>query len=117
SKFFSVHYPRNDLFNVLEKLFPEADDYDWVKRINNKDIAIFFKALGLRETYEIEEDHPARHQLLQALKIISIRISALGLVNEITERIPELETLESPFVVLPEEVNLFIAKMKKQPYL
>ena len=117
SKFFSVHYPRNDLLNVLEKLFPQANDYDWVKRINNKDIAVFFKALGLRETYEIEEDYPARRQLLQALKIISIRISSLGLVNEITERIPELETLESPFVVLPEEMNLFIAKMEKEPYL
>lgn len=117
SKVFLAHYPRNDLLSVLEKLFPKANDYDWVKRLNNKDIALFFQALGLRETHQIEEDHPARRQLLQALKIISIRISALGLVNEVTERIPELETLESPFVVLPEEVNLFIAKMEKAPFL
>lgn len=117
SKVISYHYPRDDLLEILEKLFPKADDYEWVKRINNKDIAIFFKALGIRETSQVEADHPARFQLLQALKVLSIRISSLGLVNEITERIPVLETLDSPFLVLPEEVNQFIDKMKKTPHI
>lgn len=112
SKIFTSYYPRNDLLRVLEAVFPKSTDYEWVKRLNNQDIVLFFKSLGIREIQNIEPNHPARLQFLQALKIISIRISQLGLVNEVTERIPELETLESPFVVLPEEVHKLILKMK-----
>jgi site-specific recombinase len=97
-----------DIFYLMELLFPNKNDYQWVCEVSDEAWSRFFGLIGLREIYQLSSDDTFLGQILNSVQVISIRLNALGLARDIVEKLPELEYYESPFMAQSREVVHFV---------
>lgn len=107
-----LNYP----YHLLEVLFPFQSDYKWINQIPNDLWSQLFKNLGMREIFEIDFNDTFLAQILNSIHIVSIRINSLGLSQDILNKLPELETLDSPFTMQNREVDFFIDQYLKEDF-
>ncbi len=107
-----THYMKD----VLSTLFPQSDDEIWV---NALPAALWVDFLGtlMGEPTPLAEAEagplpPAVDQVLEALRVLSYHVSAIGLDPELVRIDPTLEEHESPFLAQNAELLAYIAQYK-----
>ncbi|HET7775689.1 MAG TPA: preprotein translocase subunit TatB, partial [Azospira sp.] len=103
------------LKDVLGLLFHDPGDEAWVDSIADEDwLALFTLVdLGARAPVRGAPMAPALAQLLEALTVISYRISAIGLEPELLRVEPNIENFESPFLAQNAEMLRFLAQFEQ----
>ncbi len=99
-----------DLFGVL---FPNRNDYIWLNAIPKE---VWFEVGDAAHTEELSMFEIPTHirlQQLEAIQVLSCRLSAIGLEPEIVLHHPDVERFESPFVRLNAEVLSYIERYRE----
>ncbi|NJL12354.1 MAG: site-specific recombinase [Microscillaceae bacterium] len=99
---------------LLKLVFHKSKDYVWVQAVPDEVWIRLFNHLGLKPIADLSKKHPTVEQFLNALLIISLRITTIGLEPEIVDRLPELEKFGSPFLGQNLEVDRYIENFKNQ---
>ncbi|MDR2014715.1 MAG: site-specific recombinase [Azoarcus sp.] len=99
------------LKDLLTVIFYRKDDEIWVEAVPDEVWAGFFHALlddGEAVPYGGESLPIALSEMLEALRILSYHVSAIGLNPELVRVDPQLEELESPFLAQNTEVVAYL---------
>jgi len=98
------------LRDCLDRILPNKTDYLWMSGVPAADWLALFDTLANAEVGE--EDAACKQktimQLLEAIQILSFRISAMGLEPELIRNNPDLETFESQFLMQNVEVQRYL---------
>lgn len=106
--------PAQELKNLLNELFYKSNDYIWVKAVPSEKWIELLNSIGFLSP-TIEEQPTVKNHLLNAALILTQKIAAIGLENEITSKLPAVEDLQSPFFALTREVTAYVDKFKHNP--
>lgn len=102
------------LKDVLGLLFHRPDDAQWVQGIPDEDWLALFTLLDFGGAQVRGAPMaPALAQLLEALLVISYRISAIGLEPELLRVEPAIENFESPFLAQNAEMLRFLSQFER----
>ncbi len=100
------------LKDLLSALFHRADDEVWVNAVADEVWLALLAVLVGDETPMAEEDAsalpPAVAEILEALRVLSYHVSAIGLDPELVRIDPSLEEYESPFLAQNAELLAYI---------
>ncbi|MFU2487861.1 site-specific recombinase [Thauera sp. WH-1] len=100
------------LRDLLSAVFHRVDDEVWVNAIPDADWRAFLHLLVGHQTPMFEEDaSPLPHavrEILEALRVLSFHVSAIGLDRELVRIDPNLEEHESPFLAQNAELLTYI---------
>ncbi len=99
-----------DLFALI---FYKPSDGEWVLAVPDAVWLQLLQALHL-EHASAERILPCRQNLLDAVQVLSYRLSASGLEPELVRNHPELEDHTSPFIVQNMELGEFLAASTEQ---
>ncbi|WP_373974396.1 site-specific recombinase [Chitinibacter sp. SCUT-21] len=99
--------------DLLGVIFHKPDDYLWLEAIPRDVWHEIGNALHMEEVPPDESPAHIRLQQLEAIQVLSCRISAIGLEPEIIRSYPDVERFESPFVRLNAEVLNYIEKYRQ----
>ncbi|PKN56379.1 MAG: hypothetical protein CVU56_16450 [Deltaproteobacteria bacterium HGW-Deltaproteobacteria-14] len=91
-----------DLRAVIRRVFPKQRDYHWLGAVDEVTWRRLLDLLGV--TAESVVGVPA--ELSSAVRILAHHVASLGLLPEITDRMP-LDGVESPFLVLSDRVRRY----------
>jgi site-specific recombinase len=97
------------LKDFFAELFNQPGDHAWLSAIPAADWAAFMAALQPEAPELAPGLQRCRSELLEAIRMLSYRLAALGLEPEILRFFPELTEYASPFVVQSEEATLMTA--------
>ncbi|WP_321961674.1 site-specific recombinase [Paraburkholderia sp. J7] len=109
------------LRDVIAKVFGRASDHLWVREVGVDAWTDLLRALRFDEDAEEEcaRDAPGAvqplHQVLEALRVLSYRIAAIGLEPEMLRHDPMLESERSPFIAQNQEILAYIASFETSP--
>lgn len=98
-----------DLFALI---FSRSSDVQWVLGVDDEVWLQLLQALRF-DTAEEPLLATCRRNLLDAVHVLSYRISAMGLESELIRSHPELEDHASPFIVQNIELGAFLTDLKK----
>jgi site-specific recombinase len=98
--------------DLLGVIFYKRSDYLWLEAIPHEVWYEIGQALHMEEVPQNEIPPHIRLQQLEAIQVLSCRISAIGLEPEIIRNHPDVERFESPFVRLNAEVLNYIEKYR-----
>jgi site-specific recombinase len=101
--------PDNEMDKLLDLLFKEKRDYQWVKRLPSELWEDLFKQLDLVEIFRSNQQ--SRHKLSHNITLISNRIASLGMDSDILNKLPELNDRQSPFLAQNVEVMKLLEKL------
>ena len=99
------------LKDLLTVIFHRKDDEVWVEAVPDKVWVDFFRALlddGEIDPSEGKALPIALSEMLEALRILSYHVSAIGLDPELVRVDPLLEEVESPFIAQNTEVMAYL---------
>jgi len=99
---------RRYLKDLFSKIFPKAIDEQWVAAVPSSVWVQLIEALRFTEATPAHLNDCAEN-FLDAVEVISYRISALGLEPELLRNRPELEDHESPFITQNIELREFLS--------
>lgn len=100
------------LSDCLEQVFTVETDYLWMRTIDPNDWLALFDVIADSDPNaapDFAERQSAHQEILEAIQMLSYRISAMGLEPSLVRIHPDLENFESPFVVQNVEVHRFLA--------
>jgi site-specific recombinase len=101
-----------DLFALI---FPNRRDEDWVIAVPDTVWLELMQALHFEQATE-DVANECQRRLLDALQVLSYRLSASGLEPELILNHPELEDHASPFIVQNIELGDFLADPNEQSH-
>ncbi|XLZ72152.1 site-specific recombinase [Massilia sp. SR12] len=93
------------LKDVFGQVFDRPDDYRWINGVDPSVWLDLLRALQLPERAWLREH--GLSELLEAVQVLSYRISAIGLEPELVRVHPDIERFESPFLRQNAEVVQF----------
>jgi site-specific recombinase len=108
------------LSDALDKILHRKSDHLWIRGIPTVEWLDLFDALTSEETAEksveastrddlrIDDGHTALAGMLEAIRTLSYRISAIGLEPKLIRIQPDIEKHESPFLEQNLEVNAYL---------
>lgn len=97
------------LRDLVAEVFDEPHDGEWVAAIPTELWLKLYERLGVhREAFAPVRAH-IRHELLEAMRMTSHRLAALGMESALLRYVPALARHESPFLAQSDEVRQFIA--------
>ncbi|HSH97509.1 MAG TPA: site-specific recombinase [Methyloradius sp.] len=98
----------NYLIDLFALFFTKTSDEKWVLAVPDEVWKTLIDAIAF-EHAPLELVEPCLQNLLEAVQVLSYRISALGLEPELLRNHPELEQHTSPFITQNEELTRFLA--------
>jgi site-specific recombinase len=102
-------YDSGSVRGLLNMVFHQNDDYVWFDAVPQELWAEVLALLDIAQpTTTVNVQHGAYHQLLNALVMVSHKVAAMGLEPEILERLPEMDSLHSPFVQQHREIVRYV---------
>lgn len=104
---------RANLRDVLGTLFDRPSDAEWVAAVDDATWLRILDGLGVDTTPDVRALPHWAQQVLEALQILSYRISALGLEPELVRVDPDLERFASPFVAQNVEMLAFLETYRR----
>lgn len=96
------------LKDTLSVIFARADDFLWLESITLEQWQALYAALDLSGSQVRDALGRTRHEMLEAVQVLSFRIAAIGLDPELLRNQPELEEFESPFLTQNVEVRHYL---------
>ncbi|MDP9109138.1 MAG: site-specific recombinase, partial [Pseudomonadota bacterium] len=104
------------LSDCLDRILWSNTDYVWMRAVGSEHwLALFDVIVGqppatdhTAPIVDLAERRSARLEMLEAIQVLSHRISAMGLEPALVRIHPDLENFESPFLVQNVEVHQFL---------
>ncbi|MCG5077362.1 site-specific recombinase [Paraburkholderia tagetis] len=106
------------LRDVIAKVFKRASDHVWVRDVGVGTWTDLLRALRFDEApgeegaREAPDAMPPLRQLLEALRVLSYRIAAIGLEPEVCRHDPTLDSEHSPFIAQNQEMLAYLARFE-----
>lgn len=110
--FLPLLHDESQLQDLLAKVFHDHHDQYWLENISDQTWIQLFQLLS--PAPQQLASNTIRHEIIQAITILSYRISGIGLYPEFINAQPELSDYESPFLVQNREIIEFIESYKQQ---
>lgn len=110
--FLPLLHDDSQLQDLLAKVFYDHHDQYWLENIPDQTWIQLFQLLSPAPQQQASND--IKHEIIQAITILSYRISGIGLYPEFINAHPELSDYESPFLVQNREIIEFIESYKRQ---
>lgn len=104
----------NTLSYLLNNAFYKSTDYLWINNVSDKQWKRLFELLDFKPLSELSNQHFAVEEVITAIEVLSLRISGLGLDDNLLKMVPELKKLDSPFIALAKEASILSGNLKKK---
>lgn len=105
---------KESLEYVLNQVFFDKNDPQWIEKIPYDQIEKLYDLLGFHSIYISAETNSPLAQLLFAIGVIIHRIAGRALETEVIKMVPEYENLESPFLAFQKEFALLSEKLQEE---
>lgn len=96
------------LHDVFSEIFDHRRDYVWIRAIPEADWLELMNLLQLEPDTYIEECRRMQWEMLDAIQVLSYRISGIGLEPELVRNHPEIEAFESPFITQNQAIRDYL---------
>jgi site-specific recombinase len=96
------------LRDLVVEVFDHAEDHRWLSAVPREDWAALLDAIGVDGTDFAPARRKCRHEALEAMRLDSVRLAALGTDTALLQYLPALARHESPFLAQMAEVRGFI---------
>lgn len=110
-KFLPPLQREGELRTVINEVFSNKSDYEWVWAIPDDLWVSFCNELALFENEKQQKYW--LNEILNAIMVLAQRATALGLEPEIIAKLPDMDDLSSPFLTLSKEITQFVDKYKQ----
>jgi site-specific recombinase len=98
------------LRDLVAEVFDRPRDYVWLRSIPHEDWNALLRALDVDGAAFAPARRKCRHELLEAMRLDSYRLAALGTDTALLQYLPALARHESPFLAQNDEVRGFIER-------
>jgi site-specific recombinase len=102
------------LADALDEILYLKTDYRWINAVPPQQWLALFDLLQAGDT-SADPPAPMRAGMLEAVRILSYRICAIGLEPRLLRIHPEIEKFESPFLMQNVEANAWLARVAPLP--
>ncbi|MDO4879870.1 MAG: recombinase [Capnocytophaga sp.] len=109
------YQPEKDTMEyVLNQVFYKESDILWIEKIDYKELEMLYDQLGFEDIFtENSIRKGALNQILNAIGLISQRMSGRSLESDMIRMAPEYSYLESPFLSLEKELYSIQQQLNK----
>ncbi|MCF8228103.1 MAG: site-specific recombinase [Bacteroidales bacterium] len=98
-----------DIRRLLNQVFYRSNDYKWIEAIPDNLWEELISQIGVLQHFKKQDKEDTNfNRLISSIQILSHRISALGTESEITNKMPQLDEINSPFLQQNKEVTIYI---------
>lgn len=98
------------LRELVNEVFDRPRDYAWLREIPRGDWDALLRAIDVDGEAFAPARRKCRQELLEAMRLASYRLAALGTDAALLQYLPSLARYESPFLAQNDEVRGFIAR-------
>ncbi|MCL2658078.1 MAG: site-specific recombinase [Betaproteobacteria bacterium] len=102
-------YDETYLRDLFAALLHEAGDHAWLQDVPEALIVELMEAIGFGHSADTHSRHSV-NEMLEALRILSLRLAAIGVEPDFLRYDPDAASRESPFVTQAEEIQAFIGE-------
>jgi site-specific recombinase len=107
-KFLPEPLDRNDATSALKRILSTKKHIKIFNQIPINMFSELFFILNFKEIYQHDINSEILEDALNAIQVLSIRLSSLGFAPEILKKLPELEKYDSPFMSQTREIGFLI---------
>jgi len=100
------HYLRG----LIDEVFDQPRDYAWLTAIPRADWHALLRAIDVDGADFAPARRQCRHELLEAMRLASVRLAALGTDPALLQYLPALARHESPFLAQLGETRTFLLR-------
>ena len=97
---------------VLNQVFFKSSDPIWIARIPFEELQQLFDIIAVETIYESVAEQSVLSEVMNAMGLISQRMSGRAMETDVIKMVPEYDDLESPFVAFENELNSILAKIR-----
>jgi site-specific recombinase len=99
------------LRDVLLQIFSEPDDHEWLEKVGVEEWNELFERLELEGAKAEAVRRHIRFEMFEALRLVSVRLAALGSDPTLVRYLPALAKHESPFLAQEDEVQALVVRL------
>lgn len=103
------------LSELLARILPTVEDARWLLRVPRPLFEQFLKLLHDKEDAQVHKWHGLRQSIFEAVIVLSVRVCALGLANDVRERLPETPLEALPFLRLQRLCEALLKSARNPP--
>jgi site-specific recombinase len=96
------------LRDLVAEAFDQRDDHLWMRAIPREDWDALLRVIGVDAPGFAPARQRCRYEALEAMRLASVRLAALGTDMALMQYLPELARHESPFLMQVGETDAFI---------
>lgn len=97
---------------VLNQVFFKSSDPIWIARIPFEELQQLFDIIAVETIYESVTEQSVLSEVMNAMGLISQRMSGRAMETDVIKMVPEYDDLESPFVAFENELNSILANIR-----
>ena len=97
---------------VLNQVFFKSSDPIWITKIPFEELQQFFDVVEFETIYNTVSEKSVLSEVMNAMSLISQRMSGRAMENDVIKMVPEYDDLESPFVAFENEFHIVKKKIK-----
>lgn len=97
---------------VLNQVFFKSSDPIWIARIPFEELQQLFDIIAVETIYESVAEQSVLSEVMNAMGLISQRMSGRAMETDVIKMVPEYDDLESPFVAFENELNSILANIR-----
>lgn len=106
----------DSLAYLLNNAFYSSSDIEWVEAIDKKYWIALFEIAGFVPFSERPNNDKYIVQVLSAIQILALRITGMGVNQDLLRMVPIYDKLDSPFISLMKEIDLVLENLKDTGY-
>lgn len=104
----------NSLSYLIGNIFYKSDDYLWINSIEYSVWEKLFILLDFKPLSEKDNNDFEVKEVLTAIEILALRISGMGVDEDLINMVPEYNKLESPFISLSKEAQTLMGNLSSE---
>lgn len=103
-KYLPSQPPKSTLQYVLNQLFYNSKDADWVSSIPDEQLHLLYQACGFNSLYESDQNFEIK-EILYGLEVLVQRITGRAMETDVNKMVPEFQNFDSPFIAIMREFS------------
>jgi site-specific recombinase len=96
------------LRDLVDEVFDHPRDHEWMEAVPRADWDALLRAIDVDGAAFAPARRQCRHELLEAMRLASVRLASLGTESSLLQYLPALARHESPFLVQATETRDFL---------